>query len=70
MVVFGVAAAINLILNVLLIPLFDSLGAAIATTISLVLWNIALSILVMKYIGVRYSIFYNFLPKPQVQSTL
>ncbi|MGK7899338.1 MAG: flippase [Xenococcus sp. (in: cyanobacteria)] len=69
-IVFGVAAAINLILNAVLIPLFGSLGAAIATTVSLVMWNIALSILVMKYIGVRSSIFYNLFPKPKVESTL
>ena len=69
-VVFGVAAAINLILNAVLIPIFGSLGAAIATTLSLVMWNIALSILVMKYIGVRSSIFYNLFPKPEVQSRL
>ena len=69
-IVFGIAAAINLILNAVLIPLFGSLGAAIATTVSLVMWNIALSILVMKYIGVRSSIFYNLFPKRKVQSTL
>ena len=69
-VVFGIAAAINLILNAILIPLFGSVGAAIATTISLVMWNIVLSILVMKYIGVRSSIFYNLFPKSKVESTL
>jgi len=69
-VVFGVAAAINLILNAVLIPIFGSLGAAIATTVSLIMWNIALSILVMKYIGVRSSIFYNLFPKLEVRSRL
>ena len=69
-VIFGIAAAINLILNAVLIPLLGSLGAAIATTISLVMWNIALSILVMKYIGVRSSIFYNLFPKAKVESRL
>ncbi|ELS05481.1 membrane protein involved in the export of O-antigen and teichoic acid [Xenococcus sp. PCC 7305] len=69
-VIFGIAAAINLILNAVLIPIFGSVGAAIATTVSLIMWNIALSILVMKYIGVRSSIFYNLFPKPEVQSTL
>ena len=62
-VVFGFTAAINLILNAVLIPLFGSLGAAIATTVSLVTWNIALSILVIKYIGVSPSIFYNLFSK-------
>ncbi|MEO4045285.1 flippase [Hoeflea sp. CAU 1731] len=43
-----VSAMLNVILNALLIPYFGMVGAAIATAISLMIWNILLGILVFK----------------------
>lgn len=38
--IFGFSAAINLVLNFILIPNFGSMGAAIATAITMIMWNI------------------------------
>jgi O-antigen/teichoic acid export membrane protein len=54
--VFCCSAALNSILNFLLIPTSGILGAAIATTLTMVLWNIWLHQLVVSKIGVRPSI--------------
>lgn len=45
---YGVAAALNLILNLLLIPSFGIAGAAISTSLTMVLWNAALGVLVWR----------------------
>jgi O-antigen/teichoic acid export membrane protein len=47
-----VTAILNVILNVLLIPQFGPLGAAIATTITMIGWNLWAALLVFKYHGV------------------
>jgi len=36
-----VAFTINITLNLILIPIYDILGAAIATSISTIFWNVA-----------------------------
>ncbi|NES19099.1 MAG: oligosaccharide flippase family protein [Symploca sp. SIO3E6] len=61
--VFCCSALINLGLNAIAIPRFGILGAAMTTSFTLVIWNIWLSILVVKHIRVRPSIFYSLLPK-------
>ncbi len=53
------SALLNVALNAILIPFLGIVGAAIATSISMIVWNIWLSILVVKHIGVRPSIFYS-----------
>jgi O-antigen/teichoic acid export membrane protein len=52
MVGVGIAAAVNLILNLILIPKFGMNGAAVATMVSLVIWN---SVLVLR-VGTRLGI--------------
>jgi O-antigen/teichoic acid export membrane protein len=47
-----IMASINIILNILLIPRFDILGAAMATTISIIVINIAKVIQVKKYLDI------------------
>ncbi len=53
------SALINVVLNAILIPLFGIAGAAIATSFTMIVWNVWLGILVIKYIGVRPSILYS-----------
>lgn len=57
--VFGCSALINLVLNAIAIPKFGIIGAAITTTLTMVIWNIWLSTLVLKYTGVRTWVFYS-----------
>jgi O-antigen/teichoic acid export membrane protein len=52
-------ALINLVGNAIAIPKLGIVGAAISTSCTLVLWNIWLSILVVKHVGVRPWVFYN-----------
>ncbi|MFB2895357.1 polysaccharide biosynthesis C-terminal domain-containing protein [Aerosakkonemataceae cyanobacterium BLCC-F50] len=54
------SALLNVVLNAILIPFFGIVGAAIATSFTMIVWNVWLSILVVKYIGVRPSILYSF----------
>lgn len=63
------SALLNLILNALLIPKFGIVGAAIATGISMAVWNIWLTFLVVKYIGVRPSIFYSLFGQSETPTT-
>ena len=50
-------AALNILLNLALIPAFGSAGAASATTVSLALWNIFLFRAVKKRIGINSTAF-------------
>jgi O-antigen/teichoic acid export membrane protein len=56
--VFGVGFAVcaNLLLNLFLIPRWGMVGAAAATSISLIVWNILLWIMVKKTLNLRPSI--------------
>ncbi|MEM1172992.1 MAG: oligosaccharide flippase family protein [Cyanobacteria bacterium P01_H01_bin.35] len=56
-VVFVYAAVINIVLNAIAIPLIGAIGAAIATAFCSALWNIWLSFLVVKYVGVNPLVF-------------
>lgn len=51
------AASINVFANILLIPIFGVTGAAVATALSLVLWNIWLWQKVKKRLGIKSSAF-------------
>lgn len=57
--VFITSALINVVGNAIAIPYFGIVGAAIATTFTMVVWNVWMSILVMKYLGIRTWIFYS-----------
>ena len=54
--VLGFSAVLNIILNAVLIPTLGIMGAAIATALTMALWNIWLHQLVVKYLGVKPSI--------------
>jgi O-antigen/teichoic acid export membrane protein len=49
--------AINIILNIVLIPLYGAVGAALAVTIYAFIWNTIFGIFVYKRIGIVPSIF-------------
>lgn len=49
------AAGLNVVLNLLLIPSFGVIGAAIATSASLVFWNVWLWLVVKSRLGIRSS---------------
>ncbi len=55
--VSGCCVLINLVLNAIAIPLLGTLGAAIATAFTLIVWNIWMSILVVKHLQINPSIF-------------
>lgn len=57
LIVYGTTAGLNVILNGIGIPLFGPIGAAIATMITLVIWNIWLTVLVIKYLKVSPLVF-------------
>lgn len=58
--IITVSAAVNIILNALLIPLMGLVGTAISTTFTMVLWNIVM----LRYVVTRLSI------NPTILSTL
>lgn len=49
--IMSVALLINIILNLILIPIFGILGASIATTISLTMWNLYSVLVVRRKLG-------------------
>jgi O-antigen/teichoic acid export membrane protein len=49
---FSIGALINIMLNFVLIPKFDMIGAAIASSTSMVIWNLILSLKVFKEVGI------------------
>ena len=57
--VFITCALINVVGNAIAIPYFGIVGAAIATTFTIIVWNVWMSILVMKYLKIRTWIFYS-----------
>lgn len=61
--VFAWSAVINIIGNAIAIPLWGRVGAAITTSLTMIVWNIWLSVLVVKHIGIHTSIFYK--PTPE-----
>ncbi len=56
-VAFGWATLMHLVLNAIAIPVFGTIGAAMATTFTMVVLNIWLNILVIKNIEINPSIF-------------
>ncbi len=47
-----VAALVNIVGNIIMIPFYGAIGAAMATSLSLVLWNVLLSIWLYREIGI------------------
>lgn len=56
-IVFLCSAILNIILNAILIPSFGIIGAAIATTVTIICWNCWLVVLVRKRLNIRSYIF-------------
>jgi O-antigen/teichoic acid export membrane protein len=54
--VFGTTAVINIVLNGVGIPLLGVKGAAIATAISMAIWNVWLNSLVVRNLGIHASV--------------
>ena len=52
MYIIGLGAFLNIVLNLLLIPQWGIIGAALAATISLASWNIILAIYIFRKTGV------------------
>ncbi|MBT8401328.1 MAG: oligosaccharide flippase family protein [Rhodothermia bacterium] len=61
--VFAWAALMNVVLNVMLIPKFGMVGAALATMITMVTWNVWLSRLAFEHTTIRSSILYSLFDK-------
>ncbi len=55
-IVFGVTALVNIILNLILIPVIGMVGAAIATSATLSMWNIVLLIYVKRKLKINPTI--------------
>lgn len=53
----GIAALVNIILNVILIPLWRIEGAAVANAVSMVTWNVLLAVWVYKRLGIYSTAF-------------
>jgi O-antigen/teichoic acid export membrane protein len=54
--IVAISAGINVLLNVLLIPLMGLAGAAISTAFTMVLWNLAMLTFVRRRIGINSSV--------------
>lgn len=59
LVVVAASLAMNIILNAALIPIYGIEGAAAATAISIVTWNVLLALLVFRYLKIRVIPFSN-----------
>lgn len=59
-VFFG--AILNVILNLILIPSFGIIGAALATAISMIAWNMALVVFAKRELAINASVFSNLVP--------
>jgi len=55
--VYGLSALVNVGLNALLIPVWGLVGAALATMITMILWNVWLYTLVRTLLGIRFGAF-------------
>ena len=53
--IFTASAVLNVILNFALIPRFGIVGAAVATSISLIAWNLGLWVVVRRRLKLRPS---------------
>jgi O-antigen/teichoic acid export membrane protein len=54
--ILGVGAGANIALNALLVPSFGALGAALATSASLILWNAGMLAVVLRRLGLNPTI--------------
>jgi len=57
MIVIGASALLNIILNAILIPIMGLPGAALATGVSIALWNVVLVVRVNKHLTINSTVF-------------
>lgn len=62
--IFFVATALNIALNLLLIPLYGMIGAAVATLATLIFWKLFMLVYIRRKIGVEASILAIFHKNP------
>ena len=55
--VFAAVAALNIVLNTVLIPRIGAPGAATATAVSMALWNLTLIVLVRNRLDINSTVF-------------
>ena len=55
--VMGISAFMNIILNLILVPIYGIMGAAIATSVTMIFWNITMLVLVQKHLNINPSAF-------------
>ena len=51
--IFGLTACLNILMNLLFIPLFGIQGAAVATMISVIIWNVVLRQLALNKLNIE-----------------
>lgn len=56
-IVFAISAVLNIIMNLILIPFFGIAGAAVATAVSLILWNVTLVVYIKNRLNLNSTIF-------------
>lgn len=61
--VLGLSALVDIVLNVLLIPIWGAMGAAVATTTTLAILNVSQYFLVARKIGIHSSVLYDLLTR-------
>lgn len=54
--ILGLVAVINIVLNATLIPLYGMIGAAVATAVTTVLWNLMMRRAIREYLGIEASV--------------
>jgi len=57
LVIQGISAGINICLDLILIPRYGILGAATATAVALVCWNLGMVWYTRKKIGIKVTLF-------------
>jgi len=55
--IIGASTVVNIILNITLIPKFSLIGAAIATAVTMAMWNIAMLVYIYKKLGINSTVF-------------
>ena len=58
----GVGAIVELLLSLLLIPRWGASGAAVATAISLITWNVVLAVFLWRRTGISATAFHHVAP--------
>ena len=55
-IIITTSAAMNIVLNLLLIPILGILGAAVSTTSTMILWNVMMLVYVYRKLGINSTV--------------